>query len=381
MTRRMEGETKGGSRRPGVSLAPAPHRRMSGARIREMMAGYGFIAPNFIGFLVFVSIPIVFSFYFAFTEYHVLTPPKWVGLRNFKEILGFHYEEVPVVDMVTVKDEDGEETQVEQIRTREIVAEDGTVKTEVVTETKLRPNDGDFWYYCYNTVFLMMGIPLGITISLAMAMIMNQKIRGITFWRTVFFLPSVTAGVAVYLLWSRIYAPERGLLNQFLNMTLGYLHLFPEKPSDWPRWINSARLAKPSLVLMGLWIGAGGYNMILYLAALQGVDPQLYEAAVIDGASAWQKFRNITWPLITPTTFFIVVMGVIGGFQGGFQQAYVMTEGGPEGSTTTLSYYIFNNAFAWFNMGKAAAIAWFLFVVVFVMTLINWRYGGKKVNY
>ncbi len=352
-------------------------RSLSGAVIRERFAGYAFIAPNLLGFLAFVSIPIVFSFYFAFTEYRVLTPPEWVGLRNFNEILWFHYEDVPVRDEVVLADGSIDE----EVRVREVIADDGTVTEEVVTERRLRPNDPDFWYYLYNTIFLMMGLPIGIVISLGMALIMNQKIRGITFWRTVFFLPSVTAGVAVFLLWSNIYAVERGLLNQFLNATLGYLGAFPEDTADWPRWIHSARLSKPSLILMGLWIGAGGFNMILYLAALQGVDPQLYEAAMIDGANAWQKFRNITWPLITPTTFFIVVMGVIGGFQGGFQQAYVMTEGGPEGSTTTLSYYIFNNAFAWFNMGKAAAIAWFLFLIVFVITVLNWKYGGKKVNY
>ena len=352
-------------------------KRISGARIREMLAGYGFIMPNFLGFLIFVSLPIVVSFYFAFTEYRVLTPPKYVGMRNFKEILCFHYEDVPVIDTFTAADGDP----LERVRTREVTGPDGVLAEEVVTERHLVANDPDFWKYCFNTVFLMMGIPLGIAVSLCMALVMNQKIRGITFWRTIFFLPSVTAGVAVYLLWSQIYSPERGLLNQFLNMTLGYLHLFPKNPSEWPRWIESAALAKPSLILMGLWIGAGGYTMILYLAALQGVDPQLYEAAMIDGASRWQKFWNITWPLISPTTFFIVIMGVIGGFQGGFQQAYVMTEGGPQGSTTTLSYYIFNNAYAWFNMGKAAAVAWFLFVVVFVLTLVNWRFGGKKVNY
>ncbi|MHC4712634.1 MAG: carbohydrate ABC transporter permease [Planctomycetota bacterium] len=352
-------------------------RRASGAQVRETMAGYGFIAPNFLGFLVFVSIPIVVSFYFSFTDYQVLKPPTWAGLQNYKDILGFHYEDVPVFKEIKTEDGDVFEKEI----TREVVAADGTVTEEVVTERKLKANDPNFWKYCYNTVFLMMGIPLGITVSLSMALIMNQKIRGITFWRTVFFLPSVTAGVAIYILWTQIYSPEQGLLNQFLNATLGYLGLFPEDPTEWPRWIGDARWAKPSLILMGLWVGAGGYTMILYLAALQGVDPQLYEAAMIDGASHWQKFRHITWPLISPTTFFIVIMGVIGGFQGGFQQAYVMTGGGPQGSTTTLSYYIFNNAYAWFNMGKAASIAWFLFVVVFVLTLVNWRFGGKKVNY
>lgn len=356
---------------------PRNGKKKSGARIREMLAGYGFIAPNFLGFMFFVSIPIIASFYFSFTEYTVLKPPKYVGLRNYKEILGWHKEDVPVVD--TVVKEDGDTYELE--RTEKVTQPDGTVVDKIVTRRVTRMNDGNFWKYCGNTVFLMMGIPLGIFVSLSMALIMNQKIRGITFWRTVFFLPSVTAGVAVYILWTWIYSQENGLLNQTLHILLGWLHLFPDDPSKWPRWIGEAVLAKPSLIVMGLWIGAGGYNMILYLAALQGVDPQLYEAAMIDGASKWQKFRHITWPLISPTTFFIVIMGVIGGFQGGFQAAYVMTEGGPQGSTTTLSYYIFNNAYAWFNMGKAAAIAWCLFAAVLVVTLINWRYGGKKVNY
>jgi multiple sugar transport system permease protein len=359
-------------------MAKYEQSRWSGARFREALTGYGFISGNFLGFLCFTSIPIVISFYLAFTEYHVLTPPKFVGARNFKEILWFHYEDVPVTETVPTADGKGK---FEQIKMKTVANDDGTTSQVPETLRKLRPNDPNFWYYFYNTVFLMMGIPIGMTISLSMALIMNQKIRGITFWRTVFFLPSVTAGVAVYLLWTWIYNPDRGLLNMFLHNTLGYLRLFPEDPAKWPQWLGSAALAKPSLILMGLWSGAGGFNMILYLAALQGVDPQLYEAAMIDGASSRQKFVHVTWPLISPTTFFIVVMGIIGGFQGGFMQAYVMTEGGPQGSTTTLSYYIFNNAFTWFNMGKAAAIAWFLFVVVFVMTILNWRFGGKKVTY
>ena len=358
-------------------MAKYEKTRWSGARIRESLAGFGFITPNLLGFMIFTSVPILVSFYFAFTEYNVLTPPKYVGMRNFSDVLGFHHEDVPLVE--TVIDETGEE--IEKPVMTEVVDADGATSLVPVTERKLKANDSNFFYYFYNTVFLMLGIPLGIMLSLSMALIMNQKIRGITFWRTIFFMPSVTAGVAVYLLWTWIYRADNGLLNLFLHNTLGYLHLFPEDPANWPQWLASARLAKPSLIIMGLWIGAGGYNMILYLAALQGVDPQLYEAAEIDGASAWQKFAHVTWPLISPTTFFIVVMGIIGGFQGGFMQAYVMTQGGPEGSTTTLSYYIFNNAYAWFNMGKAAAISWILFMVVLTLTLLNWRFGGKKVNY
>jgi len=132
---------------------------------------------------------------------------------------------------------------------------------------------------------------------------------------------------------------------------------------------------------MMFWAGIGSRNMLLYLAGLQGINPELYEAAAIDGASGWQRFKNITWPLLSPTTFFIIIMAVIGGLQGGFQAAFIMTNGGPNQATTTISYGIYNNAFQYFNMGRAAAISWLLFLMVFVITLINWRFGGKKVNY
>ena len=135
---------------------------------------------------------------------------------------------------------------------------------------------------------------------------------------------------------------------------------------------------------MGIWQTVGGHNMILYLAALQSVPRALYEAADIDGASGWQKFWNITWPMISPTTFFIMIMSVIGGFQSGFDAAYIMTAGGPNHSTTSIMYYIWENAFGWpgsERMGYAAAISWFLFVIILIFTLFNWRYGGKRVHY
>ena len=137
--------------------------------------------------------------------------------------------------------------------------------------------------------------------------------------------------------------------------------------------------AKPAIMIMWIWKGAG-YNMLLYLAALQGIPQQLYEAASIDGANAWQRFWHITFPMLAPTNFFIVVMGIIGGFQA-FGEIYVMTGGGPAGSTTTIVYYIYNNAFQWFKMGYASSIAWFLFIIMFVVTLLQWRYAGQKMEY
>jgi multiple sugar transport system permease protein len=148
-----------------------------------------------------------------------------------------------------------------------------------------------------------------------------------------------------------------------------------------PNWLGSTEWAKPSLMLMGLWTGLGGFNMILYLAALQGVPREQYEAAAMDGASAWQTFWAVTWPGISPTTFFILIMSVIGGFQGGFMTANVMTQGGPAGSTTTIEYYLYNVAFTRFLRGYASAIAWVLFLVILVITLLTWRFGGRRVTY
>ncbi len=291
-------------------------------RLHDYLGGYFFLLPNFSGFLIFTSLPVLASFLLAFAKWDLLTGVagiQWVGVQNFITLMKDHL----------------------------------------------------FWKYVGNTMFLMMGIPIGMFASLGLALVMNRKLRGIVFFRTVYFLPSISAGVALCMLWRWIYNPDFGLLNSFLaNVGI-----------SGPQWLSSTVWAKPALMIMWLWTGMGGYNMILYLAGLQGVDPELYEAAEIDGASGWQKFWNVTWPMLTPTTFFIFVMSVIGGFQGGFEAAYIMTEGGPAGATTTISYYIWQNAYNWFKMGYAASIAWFLFVIILVVTLFNWKYGGKVVHY
>jgi multiple sugar transport system permease protein len=292
--------------------------------------GYLFLTPNLTGFLVFTLIPVVAAFALSLFEWNLFQPPRFVGLRNFIDLLGFS------------RDEAG-----------------------------WYLNDPRFWKFLGNTLFLMLNIPICMAASLFLAIVLNQKIRGRVLFRTVFYLPTICSGIGIMLLWMWIYNPEFGLANQLLKLV----------GIKGPLWLKSYHLAKPSLMLMGLWGGMGGTSMILYLAGLQGVPPQLYEAAEIDGASAWQRFRHITFPMLSPTTFFIFITGVIGGFQGGFQAAYVMTGGGPDGATTTISYYIYNHAFRWFNMGYAAAIAVILFGLVFVVTLVNWKFGGKKVNY
>lgn len=311
-------------------LFPLNHRRW------ESVAAYGFLAPNFIGFLIFTSIPVIFSMALAFTNWDVFRAPHWVGLYNFRGLLGFSKDQGQWV-----------------------------------------ANDPFFWKYVYNTVFMMVGIPIGMALSLIMALVMNQKIRGIITFRTLYFLPTVCSGVAILILWKYLFNNDVGLFNTIIY-EVG--RLFGQSWNG-PDWIGTTQWAKPSLIIMGLWGALGGFNMILYLAALQNVPRDLYEAADIDGASNWSKFWAVTWPMISPTTFFILVMSVIGGFQGGFMVANVMTGGGPAGSTTTIEYYIYNTAFTLFHMGYASAIAWVLFAVILVLTLATWKLGGRVVNY
>lgn len=306
-------------------------------RYYQPLAAYLFLLPNFVGFLIFTSIPVLASLALSFVKWDMLTwPPNFIGLGNFVKLLGF------------------------QLGPGNLIA-----------------NDPLFWKYLGNTLFLMMVIPLEIFGALILAMAMNQKIKGMVAYRTIYFLPTITSGVAICILWIWIYNTEFGLLNTIITRLGEFLHI----PLQGINWLTSTKWAKPSLMMMGLWVMIGGYNMILYLAALQGIPRVLYDAADIDGASGWQKFWNITWPMISPTTFFIAIMATIGGFQGGFMQAYIMTRGGPAGATTTLEYYIFNNLFSWQHAGYAASIAWFLFIVIFIITFINWKFGGKLVHY
>ncbi|MBI3307132.1 MAG: sugar ABC transporter permease [Candidatus Omnitrophica bacterium] len=292
---------------------------------KEAVAAYGFLLPNLAGFFLFTSIPILVSLGLSFVSWDLFSPPVFVGFSNFTKLLA----------------------------------------------------DPLFWKYCGNTVYLMLAIPLSMAGSLILALALNQKLKGIVFFRTVYFLPTICSGVAIYMLWILIYNPEFGVLNAMITkfgQILGLQIL-------GPNWLHDETWAKPALIIMNVWGTVGGYNMILYLAALQGVPRDLYDAAEVDGANAWQKFWAVTWPQISPTTFFIAIMSLIGGFQAGFDPAYVMTGGGPNGSTTTIIYYLYKHAFEWHNMGYAAAIAWVLFLIVFAITVFQWRFFGKTIHY
>lgn len=292
---------------------------------RQVLAAYGFLLPNLIGFFVFTSLPVLTSLILSFLKWDLLSPPSFVGIDNFIRLF----------------------------------------------------QDTYFWKYCWNTVYLMASIPLSMAGSLILALVLNQKLKGIVIFRTLYFLPTLCSGVAIYMLWRLIYNPEFGVLNTMISNLGQWLGLSLSGPS----WLTDEAWAKPALIIMGVWQTVGGYNMILYLAALQGVPRDFYDAAEVDGANSWQKFWAVTWPQISPTTFFIAVMSIIGGFQAGFDPAYVMTGGGPNGSTTTIIYYLYNNAFQWHQMGYAAAIAWVLFIIVFIFTLIQWRFFSRTVHY
>jgi len=315
-----------------------------------------FLLPNFLGFVVFTAGPVIFCVLMSFSNWNLqrTVPFNWVFLRNYLEMF----------------------------------------------------QDEDFWVYFLNTVYLMLGMPVAIAGSLFLAVLLNQRLRGVVVYRTMFYLPCITSGVALMILWKTLYNPDFGPINAAINWILEHFRInnvvqfFGGAALEPPKWLLSTKNlwgldvekvrfltekwglgARDAIIIMGVWTAIGGTNMLLYLAALSNVPQDLYEAAEIDGAGRWAKFWNVTWPQLAPTTFFIIVMSCIGGLQGGFQQARVMTGGGPAGTTTTLSYYIYIKAFEEFQMGYASAVSCVLFVVIFAVTLVNWRFGSKEINY
>lgn len=311
----------------------------------DLLPALGFLAPNLIGFLAFTAGPLIYSLVMSFTNWNLMQTVTFhgVGVANFTDLLG----------------------------------------------------DANFHMYFINTVYLMLGIPLSIMGSLFVAILLSQKLKGMTIYRTLFYLPSFTSGVALMILWKALYNPEHGPIDYLINSFTHTLGIAASAP-DWllstknifgigvdkvgidPKQFGLG--ARDAMIIMGIWTAIGGNNMLLYLAALTNVPPELYEAADLDGASKWQSFVHITWPQLAPTTFFIVVMAVIGGFQSGFDTARIMTQGGPAGTTTSMSYYIYQKAFEQFQMGYASAVSWLLFLVIFTMTVINWKVGNKETD-
>lgn len=285
---------------------------------RRAVTGYLFIGPSFLHLFLFFIGPMVFILYLAFHRWNIVDPVKpFVGLMNFIDLL----------------------------------------------------QDDLFWGALKNTFIYTLHVPVAMVISLGVAILLNQKIRGVTLWRTIFFLPAVTSYVAIAMVWQWIYHPQYG----FINHLLGFLGLGP-----YP-WLASPATALPSLMIMAVWMQIG-YQMVIFLAGLQSVPDHFYEAAVIDGANGWQQFRRITLPLLKPTTFFVLVTSIISSFQV-FTSVFVMTEGGPSRSTDVAVYHIYQQGWEYLKMGYASAMALVLLVLIMVVTLIQFKLLGKKVDF
>lgn len=434
---------------------------MNYRRKRATGIALALLAPNFLGFLVFTAGPVIFSLVVAFTNWNLTVhndlsqqPVHFIGFDNFRTLFVGH-------------------------------------------EWRY------FSQYLWNTLYLMIGIPIGIALSLIGALLLNGEMPvargrqgskpvaltviltlitsfccfflglppmvtfmvaltgilvllgqlfGQTSFRTLYYLPNLTSGVAIFILWKALYRPDTGPINRMLQPVLDGLGYAALHAPSWlfsaggillylvagglfiwvllamvnriregdtgliggigsligvaaiawaiiaightcyqlpqlaqggltaPEWLSSTIWSKPALMIMGIFMAMGSNNMLLYLAALSNVPPSLCEAAGIDGANKWQVFWNVTWPQLAPTTFFIVIMSTIGGLQGGFETAKIMTSGGPAGSTTTLSYYLYTRGFEDFQLGLASAIAWTMFIMIFILTLINWKFGNTMVN-
>ncbi|EOH83298.1 carbohydrate ABC transporter permease [Enterococcus casseliflavus] len=282
---------------------------------KNTLTALSFIAPNFIGFFLFTLVPVVFSLILAFMEWDSFSSPEFVGMKNFSKMLG----------------------------------------------------DDTFWISLKNTFLYTIGVvPLTLVCSLGLAILLNKKVRGMKFFRTAFFFPYVTSLVAIAVVWNMLFHPTMGPINQFLKF-------FIENP---PGWTSSSDWALTTIIIVSVWRGMG-YYMILYLAGLQSVPKELYEAASIDGANKWQQFRNVTLPSLRPTTFFVSIMLVINCFKI-FDLVQVMTAGGPGRATNVLVYQIYNEAFVKFNFGYASAIAMVLFVIVLGITVIQFKWNQRQ---
>ena len=287
-------------------------------RQSEAMAFYLCIAPWIIGFILFYLGPILASFYFSLTEWDLLTPPKFVGLDNYVRIF-----------------------------TRDPLA----LKSFKIT-----------------LIYTLAYVPTDMAFGLLLAMLLNRNLRGIGFFRTIYYLPSVLSGVAYVVMWMWMFNPQHGLINTLL----AYMGI------EGPRWLLDPKTALPSLIIMSLW--GVGRSMVIFLAGLQDISAELYESADIDGANLWDKFWNITLPLLSPSILFNLIFGIILTFQS-FTNAFIATNGGPLDATLFYVLYLYRKAFEHLQMGYASALAWLLFLIVLLCTLVIFKTSGKWVFY
>jgi len=285
-------------------------------RAREAAAGYLFLTPNLLGFLIFSAFPVVASLLLSFADWDLITAPQAAGVSNYTRLV----------------------------------------------------DDPVFWKSLYNTLYYTVGsVPLTIGLGLLLALALNGKTRGLYGYRAAFFLPVVASSVSVALIWQWLLDRDIGLVNYVLSLV--GIEPIP--------WLTSTRWAMPSVIMVAVWKNLG-YNMVILLAALQEVPRELYEAAVVDGATPWQTVRRITIPLITPSIFFVTVTSIIGSFQV-FELTSVLTRGGPANATNTLVMFIYQYAFQSFQMGYASAAAYALFAIILAVTAVQFATSKRWV--
>lgn len=305
-----------------MSVQTFKSRFSLGLRGKEALAGYLLLSPWLIGIVCFIAGPMITSAYLSFTKYDIVNPPQWVGLKNY-------------IDMFT--------------------------------------RDRLFWPALGLTFrYALILVPSALFGSLLAALLLNQGLKGTAFFRTLFFLPHLTPIVAAAVLWGWLFNPDVGPINHYIRLLSG--------SQSAPGWFRDPHWAMTGLIIMAMWGAIGGNSMLIFLAGLQGIPQELYEAAAIDGAGAWAKFRNVTMPMLTPTIFFNLVLGIIGALRV-FAAAYVATQGGPAYSTWFYALHIYTRAFRYFEMGYASSLAWFFFFVLLVLTYIQFRTSKRWVYY
>lgn len=302
--------------RTGVEPDAASRRARRKRTWRGILVGWSFILPNFVGFALFTLVPVVTALGLSFMEWNAFSSPEWVGIDNFRQLL----------------------------------------------------DDENFWVALKNTTYYAVGhIPLTMVVALALAVTLNRKLKGVNFFRTAAFFPYITSLVAVAVVWNMLFNPSLGPVNQFLEF-LGI--------SDPPGWVASTDWAMPAVIITSVWRDMGFY-MILFLAGLQTIPEEYYEAARVDGAHAWQRFWHVTLPCLRPTTFFVLVMVTIQSFKV-FDLIVVMTEGGPGRATLVLSQLIYREGIREGRFGYSSAIALSLFVIILVVTVFQFRLNERR---
>lgn len=335
--------------------------KMSKIRKREAIEGYLFLLPNLIGFLIFLAIPLGISFYYSFTDYNLFTNPQWVGLSNYAKALGFSLDP----------------------QKYQIALESG--KTWFLAVEKLIvPNDPTFWVALVNTIKYALGV---ITFSVApaflIAWLLNSNLHGMPIFRAMIYIPVVASVVGSALVWFWIFQQQNGVLNTVIREIINFINTIIFSPTGKPiadpmiGWLVSPKWALLSLIIMTSWATIG-YDMVIFLAALQSVPGHLFEAAMVDGASKWQILRKIILPLMTPTIFFVLVTNTISSLQI-FSEPFIMTLGGPANSTLTIVYYLYQKGFQRFQMGYGASLAWLAFGLIFIVTIIQFRVSKRWV--